>query len=79
MTKPLRKVWRYIPVLCEMSELKKGDLFQMRKASPEDEIEEDILLIARADAIPCTDNGSTHSVDAGEMIPHGHAPRLVVK
>lgn len=71
MSRPTRKVWRYIPQLVEMSELKKGDLFQMQKATPTDNVDEGQLLYALEDAKPVTEPfepGATHEVLAGRFI-----------
>lgn len=59
-----RKVWKYSAVLCEMSELKKGDIFQMQKRDSNDLIQEDELLIATEDPAPCTDAESSHQIMA---------------
>jgi hypothetical protein len=67
--RPTRKVWRYTATLVEMSELREGDLFQMQKATPEDDIADDDLLIAMSDARPCDEPPTTTVITAGRFIP----------
>lgn len=67
--RPTRKVWLYLPHLVEMSDLKAGNLFQMQKATPDDPISENDLLMALEDAKPMQDGPTTHGVLAGRMIP----------
>lgn len=46
----MRKVWKFEPRLCEMSEIKIGDLFQVQKANSHDVIDEGELHLAVTDA-----------------------------
>ena len=47
-----RKCWRYVPVLCTLADIKRGDLYQLQKASADDQLDESQLFLATTDAKP---------------------------
>lgn len=77
MPRPLRRCWKYVPVRCELADIKKGDVYQLE---PFDETDTECpmyLLIAEDDAVPKPDGEPGSVVTASDLILKPGVPQCL--